>query len=273
MRYTILGSTQALSDGGAPVALAGGRLRALLTALALRPGRGVAADVLIDEVWDGEPPSGASGALQALVGRLRRAIGHDAVGSVEGGYRLVAEREDVDLFRFERLAEEGARALADSDPVKAAQLLGDALALWRGPALADLPDRAAAAVRSEALRLDAQRSRFAAELALGRAGHILPELAELAAAHPLDEPLRALHIRALRAAGRTADALTAYDAIRRDLADRLGTDPSAELRGLYAELLTPEPVPAPSPAPAADPAANAGPPRPAPPRRGTGGPG
>ena len=248
MRYTILGSTQALRDDGTPVALAGGRLRALLTALALRPGRVIGADVLIDEVWDGEPPAGASGALQALVGRLRRAIGHEAVGSVEGGYRLVAAREDVDLYRFERLAEEGARALADGDPVKAAGLLGDALALWRGPALADLPDRGTAAVRSEAQRLDTQRRRLTAELTLGRAGHILPELAELAAAHPLDEPLRALHIRALRATGRTADALGAYESIRRDLADRLGTDPSPELRGLYAELLHPDPVPASVPA-------------------------
>ncbi|MFJ4405946.1 AfsR/SARP family transcriptional regulator [Streptomyces sp. NPDC088910] len=243
MRYAILGTTQALRDDGTPAALAGGRLRALLTALALRPGRVIGADALIDEVWDGDPPAGATGALQALIGRLRRAIGHDAVGSVDGGYRLEAAPEDVDLYRFERLADEGARALADGDPVKAAGLLGDALALWRGAALADLPDRGTAAVRSEALRRDAQRQRLTAELALGRAGPILPELAELAAAHPLDEPLRALHIRALRAAGRTADALAAYEAVRRDLADQLGADPSPELRALHAELLNPPPLP------------------------------
>ncbi|SEF56982.1 Predicted ATPase [Actinacidiphila yanglinensis] len=246
MRYTILGPTQALRDDGGAVALAGGRLRALLTSLALRPGRVVGTDVLIDEVWDGAPPAGAVGALQALVGRLRRALGHDAVGSFEGGYRLEAARDDVDLYRFERLAEEGARALADGDAVKAVGLLGDALALWRGPALSDLPDRGTAAVRSEALRLDARRQRLTAELALGRAAQVLPELAELAAAHPLDEPLRALHIRALRAAGRTAEALTAYEAVRRDLADRLGTDPGGELRRLHAELLRPAP---PEPAP------------------------
>ncbi|WP_075017343.1 AfsR/SARP family transcriptional regulator [Actinacidiphila rubida] len=260
MRYAILGTTQALRADGTASAPAGGRLRALLTALALRPGRVVGADTLIDEVWDGDPPAGASGALQALVGRLRRTLGHDAVRSVDGGYLLDAARDDVDLYRFERLAEEGARALADGDAVKAAGLLGDALALWRGPALADLPDRATAAVRVEALRVDALRQRLTAELALGRADRILPELAQLAAAHPLDEPLRALHIRALRAAGRTADALTAYEAVRRDLADQLGTDPSVELRRLHAELLTPDalpapagpaPVPAPAPAPAA----------------------
>ncbi|WP_225845200.1 BTAD domain-containing putative transcriptional regulator [Streptomyces sp. HPF1205] len=235
----ILGTTQVLRDDGTPVALAGGRLRALLTALALRPGRVIGADALIDEVWDGEAPAGATGALQALVGRLRKAIGHEAVGSVDGGYRLEAAPEDVDLHRFGRLAEEGARALADGDPVKAVGLLGDALALWRGPALADLPDRATAAVRTESLRLDTARHRITAELALGRADRVLPDLAELVAAHPLDEPLRALHIRALRAVGRTADALAAYEAVRVELADRLGTDPSAELRALHAELLNP----------------------------------
>ncbi|WP_435132916.1 AfsR/SARP family transcriptional regulator [Actinacidiphila sp. bgisy144] len=252
MRYTILGPTQALREDGAPVALAGGRLRALLTALALRPGRVVGADALIDEVWQGEPPADAVGALQALVGRLRRALGHDAVASLGGGYRLQAARDDVDLYRFERLAEEGARALADGDPVKAGGLLGDALALWRGPALADLPDRGTAAVRSEALRLDAHRHRLTADLALGRAGQVLPELAELAAAHPLDEPLRALHLRALRAAGRTAEALTAYEAVRRDLAEQLGTDPGEELRRLHAELLQPPHVQPPPAEPAPD---------------------
>ncbi|SDN66932.1 AfsR/SARP family transcriptional regulator [Actinacidiphila guanduensis] len=256
MRYVILGPTQAVRDDGAVVAPAGGRLRALLTALALRPGRVVGSDALIDEVWDGDPPADASGALQALVGRLRRTLGHAAVGSVEGGYRLEAAREDVDLFRFERLAEEGSRALADGDPVKAAGLLGDALALWRGPALADLPDRDTAAVRAEALRLAAQRQWLTAELELGRADRVLPELAALAAAHPLDEPLRALHIRALRAVGRTADALTAYEAVRRVLAEELGADPSPELRALHAELLGAGPVggdPVPAPAAAAAP--------------------
>ena|GEM_PF-151331 len=242
MRYVILGPAQALRDDSTPVVLSGGRLRALLTALARRPGRAVAPDVLIEEVWDGEPPADATGALQALVGRLRRALGHERVGSVDGGYRLEAAREDVDLFRFERLAEEGRYALAAGDPGKAAALLADALALWRGPALSDLPGRGSAAVRVEALRLDVQRQRLAAELELGRAAQILPELAALAAGHPLDEPLHALHLRALRATGRTAEALTAFEALRRALADELGTDPSAELRALHAELLRPEPL-------------------------------
>ncbi|MGC4948568.1 BTAD domain-containing putative transcriptional regulator [Streptomyces sp. DT224] len=242
MRYGILGTTQALRDDGTALSVGGARLRALLTVLALRPGRTVPVAVLVDEVWDGEPPADAVGALQALVGRLRRAIGHDAVASAESGYRLAAEPEAVDLFRFERLAAEGARALAEGDPARATALLGDALALWRGPALADLPDRHAAAARWTARRLDARRDRLAAELKLGRAAEVLPELAALCDEHPLDEPLQALRVRALRDAGRTAQALAAYDEVRILIADRLGTDPGPELTALYGELLRQEPA-------------------------------
>lgn len=145
--YRILGTTQALRPDGTPVPIGGARLRALLTVLALRPGRTVPAAVLVDEVWDGDPPADAPGALQALVGRLRRAIGPDAVESVDGGYRLAALADAVDLHRFERLAGEGTRALADGDPAKAAAVLDDALTLWHGPVLADLPDRTAESAR------------------------------------------------------------------------------------------------------------------------------
>ncbi|MGX1884702.1 AfsR/SARP family transcriptional regulator [Streptomyces sp. NPDC055287] len=240
MRYRILGPTQALRDDGTPVAVGGARLRALLTVLALRPGRTVTAGALTDEVWNGEPPADATGALQALVGRLRRALGHAAVASADGGYRLCADPDDVDLYRFERLAGEGARALGDGDPGSAAELLDEALSLWHGPALAGLPDRTAEAARWEARRLAARRARLAALLALGRAEDALPELAALCDDHPIDEPLQSLRLRALRDTGRTAQALAAYDELRRDLASRLGTDPSPELRTLHAELLTPQ---------------------------------
>ncbi|KAA0931939.1 AfsR/SARP family transcriptional regulator [Streptomyces apricus] len=249
VRYRILGTTQALRTDGTPVPVGGARLRALLTVLALRPGRTVPAPVLIDEVWGADPPADAPGALQALVGRLRRALGADAIGSAEGGYRLCAATDDVDLHRFERLAGEGARALADGDPGKAAVILDDALALWRGPALADLPDRSAAAARWEARRLDARRARLTAALALGHAEQSLPDLTALCDAHPLDEPFQLLRLRALRDAGRPAEALAGYEAVRRLLADRLGTDPGPDLRALHKDLLTGTP-PTPPPAPA-----------------------
>ncbi|WP_051805743.1 AfsR/SARP family transcriptional regulator [Streptomyces sp. NRRL F-2747] len=245
VRYAILGIAQASRDDGSPVAVGGARLRALLTALALRPGRAVPVHLLVQQVWDGDRPADAPAALQALVGRLRRALGHGAVRSVEGGYLLAAAGEDVDLYRFERLARAGATA---RDPAEAAALYEEALALWRGPALADLPDAAAESARWEALRLDARRGRLAAALALGEAERALPELTVLCGERPLDELFQVLRIRALRDTGRPAEALAAYEAVRRDLAARLGTSPGPALRTLHAQLLAPPPEPPPAPA-------------------------
>ncbi|MFJ4848942.1 BTAD domain-containing putative transcriptional regulator [Streptomyces sp. NPDC088733] len=263
MRYLILGATEVRSLTDAPVPLGSGkRLRALLAALALRAPHPVSPEALIAEVWGGEgddPPQDAAGALQALVSRLRRALadsgdGKETVASGPDGYRLVvASPEDVDLNVFERLAREGAAALEAGDAEGAADVLGRALALWRGPALADLPDRGAAAARLGALRLTATHHRIEALLALGRAAEVLPQVRGLVAEHPLHEPFRAQWIRALRATGRPADALGAYEESRRTLAERLGTDPGPELRSLHAELLSAEgaePAPAP-PAPRA----------------------
>ncbi|MFE9766594.1 BTAD domain-containing putative transcriptional regulator [Streptomyces sp. NPDC005808] len=236
VRYGILGVTQVEDDRGARVAVGGPRVRALLTALAQRPDRTVAPDTLIDEVWAAEPPQDAPAALQALIGRLRRAIGKDRVTSETGGYRLRAAKDDVDLFVFEHLVGKGKSALAHDDARTAATHLRDALALWRGPALADLPDRTAA-TRPEALRVEATRTRVEADLRLGRAEDVVPELKELTEAHPYDEALHVLLIRALRDAGRGADALATYERTRRRLKDGLGTDPGPELRALQAELL------------------------------------
>ncbi|WP_456293783.1 AfsR/SARP family transcriptional regulator [Streptomyces tendae] len=251
MRYRILGTTQVLRPDGTAVPLGGARLRALLTVLALRAGRAVPAGLLVEEVWAGDPPADATGALQALVGRLRRALGADSVASADGGYRLAAAPDDVDLHRFDRLAGEGTRALADGDPAKAAVVLDDALALWRGPVLADLPDRTADAARWETRHFEALRARHTAALDLGQAEHALPELTALCDGHPLDEPLQALRLRALRDTGRTAEALAAYESVRRLLADRLGADPGPELRALHRGLLAPAdpvtPVPADAP--------------------------
>ncbi len=247
MRYSILGPTRAHRDDGTAVPLGGARLRALLAALALRPGRAVPPATLIDEVWDGDPPADAAGALQALVARLRRALGHDAVGSADGGYRLDASADQVDLHRFERLVADAGRATADRDPAKASVLLAETLGMAAGPLLADLPGRAAYTARHDALRADAVRLRLTAELDLGRAEQVLPELAALCAAQPLNEPLQALHLRALRDAGRTADALDAYATVRAAIADRLGVEPGPQLRALYGRLLagTTEPPPPP----------------------------
>ncbi|MFF2643547.1 BTAD domain-containing putative transcriptional regulator [Streptomyces niveus] len=239
VRYRLLGPTRALRSDGTPYAVGGARLRALLTALAMRPGRTVRTATLVDAVWDGDVPADAPGALQALVSRLRRALGAGTVVSDGGGYRLCAEPDDVDLFRFERLTAEGTRALDGGSPELAAALLDEALGLWDGPALSDLPDHRAESARWESRRLGARRARLTAALALGHAEEALPELAALCDEHPIDELLQALRIRALRAAGRPAEALSAYEDVRRDLSTRLGMDPGPELRTLYKELLNP----------------------------------
>lgn len=238
MRYRILGVTRTEDDQGIAVPIPGARLRALLTALALRPGHPTTPETLIDEVWADTPPQDAPAALRALIGRLRRAVGKDTVTSAPGGYRLAATEDDVDLFVFERLVRQGTEALRQGDAPAAARTLDDALALWRGPALADLPDRTPA-TRPEALHLEATRTRAETDLLLGRAREAVPRLTELTAAHPYDEPLHALLIRALRDTGRDADALAAYETARRALADGLGTDPGPRLRALHTELLNP----------------------------------
>ncbi len=241
VRYLILGTTEARDGHGNALPLGGPRIRALLAALAVRAARSAPAsvDVLIDEIWADDPPHDAPAALQALVGRLRRVIGRDAVVSSPGGYRLAtaSPQDDVDLLRFERLTNEGMSALDAGAPEAAAATLRKALALWRGPALADLPDRSTAAARPEALRLTALHRWIDAALALDRPTDVIPELRELVADHPLDETFHAQLIRALRAAGHCADALAAYEDVRRVLADRLGTGPGAELRELHRQLL------------------------------------
>ncbi|MER0243091.1 BTAD domain-containing putative transcriptional regulator [Streptomyces sp. HSW2009] len=244
MRYLILGVTEAYDHDGQPLPVGGPRLRALLTSLAAHATRPTTAlapvDALIDEVWGERPPADAPAALQALVGRLRRNLGKPAVQSAPGGYRLTAAPHDIDLAVFEERALAGGRARGAGDPATAAALLRDALALWRGPALADLRGRAVATARADALRLTALHQRIEADIALGHGIDAIPELRELIAQHPLDEPFHAQLIRALRAADRTADALTAYENARRTLAEHLGTDPGSELRQLHATLLTPD---------------------------------
>ncbi|UUY48577.1 AAA family ATPase [Streptomyces yangpuensis] len=258
MRYLILGVTEARDETGAPVPIGGARLRALLAALALRAGRPAPVAELVDDVWGDAPPLDAPAALQALVARLRRALGgRDTVHSAPtGGYRLTADRDDVDLHRFTRLVARGDRELAE-DPAAAARTLRTALSLWRGPALADLaePGRTAHATAPEARRAVALRRRIEADLLSGTTAPalLLPEIEALVHESPYDEPLRAQQLRALRAAGRPADALAAYERTRRTLADALGTDPGPELTALHTELLRPhppQPPPTPQPSPA-----------------------
>ncbi|SFI60744.1 Predicted ATPase [Streptosporangium canum] len=233
MRVAVLGPIRVSADDGTSIDVGGARLRGLLARLALSAGQVVQAESLVDALWGEHPPAGAAKALHALVYRLRKALGSVAVESVATGYRLWVRAEDVDADRFEDLAARGRRELAADRPDRAAALLGEALALWRGPALADVldaPFSGTAAARLEELRIAAAEDRFDAGLRLGHHTAILADLEAASAEHPLRERLAALRMRALHAAGRQADALGVFEQVRSTLADQLGIDPSEELR-------------------------------------------
>ncbi|UJW34687.1 winged helix-turn-helix domain-containing protein [Saccharothrix sp. AJ9571] len=252
MRVVLLGPVRVYADEGPPTALGGARLRMLLARLALAAGRVVTAETLVADLWGAEPPADAANALQSLVSRLRKALPETGVlTSAGGGYQLTA---DVDAARFETLAAQG-RAELKGRPAKAAALLGEALALWQGPALADILDAEfahAPAARLDDLRTAAHEDWFEAELALGRHAEILADLEAAAGRHPLRERLAALRMRALSMAGRQSEALAVFDKVRQTLADELGVDPSPELTETHLAVLRGE---LPQPAKAAHPAA------------------
>jgi predicted ATPase/DNA-binding SARP family transcriptional activator len=238
VRIGILGPLE-VADGKRLVEVGGARLRALLTLLALEAGRVVPVERLIDDLWEANPPAGAPNALQSLVSRLRAALG-DGRGLIESrpaGYRLTMARSDIDAFDFESRV---TRARHVGDPLIAAAELRDALALWRGPALADVagaPFAEGPIARLEGLWLAATEERIEADLALGRYTELIPELEALTTTHLLREPLRGQLMRALYGAGRQADALAVYEDTKGALAEALGVDPSAELENIYLSIL------------------------------------
>ncbi|NUQ96322.1 MAG: tetratricopeptide repeat protein [Streptomyces sp.] len=236
MRFGILGPLEARTDDGAPVDPGGPRPRALLTLLLLDAGLSVSTGRLIDGLYGAEPPAGAANALQSQISRLRRRLApHAEIEATPTGYRIATAPDTVDALRFEQLTAQ-ARTVA-GDHRQAAARLREALALWRGPALPDLPDAHAEAARLEELRLAAVQDRIEADLALGGGPELVPELRALLSAHPLSERLYGQLMRALHAGGRPAEALTVYEDARRTLADELGADPSPELSALHLELL------------------------------------
>ncbi|WP_460352629.1 BTAD domain-containing putative transcriptional regulator [Actinoallomurus acanthiterrae] len=257
MRFGILGPLEVRASDGAPVAVGGPRVRALLALLLLDAGRVVTAERLIDALYGEDPPAGVANALQSQVSRLRRGLrsvdgSGDLVEFHPAGYRLAVEPDDVDALRFERLARDGRRALAAGDHARAAALLREGLDLWRGPALADVTAASyaeAQAARLEELRLGAFEDHAEARLALGGHRDLVTGLQQLVAAHPLRERLRGQLMRALYGGGRQAEALAVFEDARRTLADELGADPSPELVQIHLAILR------------ADPALTAGPPQ------------
>ncbi|WP_228535426.1 BTAD domain-containing putative transcriptional regulator [Nocardia sp. BSTN01] len=220
------------------IEIPGVRLRALLIALALEPGRAVPKASLVDWIWGEQPPADAANALQALVSRLRRVLPDGSLDAQAGGYRLAVDPSTVDALRFERLLDQA----RGGDVVRQTHLLREALDLWRGAPMQDLDagdNEAVAAVvtRFEGLHLAALEDLYEAEIRLGRGPDLVAELTESVARHPVRERLVAALMRALAAAGRGAEALLVYQRAREALADTLGVDPAPELSDLHVALL------------------------------------
>ena len=231
----ILGPLEVEAPTG-PVALGGQRQRALLAALLLDAGHVVPTDRLVEELWGEEPPRTATTSLQNAISRLRRALGEELIETRAPGYILRVDPEWIDATRFERLL----RAARGAAARERRELLEQALALWRGPALAEFTfDQFAQAEirRLEELRLVAVEERIDADLELGRHGDVVGELEALVAAHPLRETLRRQLMLALYRSGRQAEALDAYQEARARFVEELGIEPGPELRRLQAEIL------------------------------------
>jgi len=248
MQFGILGPLE-VSDEGRRVEIGGHKQRALLVSLLLHANEVVSLDRLIDELWGETPPPTAAKTLQAQVSRLRRALNGDEdpaahmLGPLETrghGYLLKIEPGQVDADRFQGMLEEARRTRADGKPEEAAEELRQALALWRGPALADFayePFAQTEIARLDELQLTALEERLEADLALGRHTELIGEMEALVARHPLRERLRGQLMLALYRSDRQAEALHVYQEFRLALAEELGLEPSQGLQRLERQIL------------------------------------
>jgi DNA-binding SARP family transcriptional activator len=244
MDFRILGPLEA-SDGKGPIALGGARQRTVLAVLLLHENEVVSTDRLIDELWGENPPQTARTALQGYVSRLRRALGTGGASLVTRapGYLLQVEPGQLDRDRFEALLGRAREERAQGNAEAAAELLREALALWRGPTLVDFryePFAQSEIARLEELRLVALEARIDLDLAGGKAGDLVSELEVLVAGHPLRERFRGQLMLALYRSGRQAEALAAYQDARRVLVEELGIEPGPELQRLEGQILRQE---------------------------------
>ena len=236
--FRILGPLE-VSDKTGPLLLGGLKQRAVLAMLLLEPGRIVSVDRLIDALWGEQPPRTATTSLQNLISQLRKTLGTDVLETKPPGYRLRVRPGELDLDRF-RVMVDSARG---ADPPTRAEKLRHALALWRGPALADLAYEAFAQphiAHLEELRLGTLEERMDAELGLGAHAELIGELEGLVQEFPMRERVRGQYMLALYRAGRQAEALRAYAEGRRILVDQLGIEPSRDLQQLHGAILRQE---------------------------------
>jgi YVTN family beta-propeller protein len=235
MQFRILGPLD-IRAGSQRLELGARKRRSLLGVLLLHANEAVSADRLIDELWGPHPPTAAPKIVQGHVSALRKLLDPDRILTRPPGYLIDVGDEELDLLQFSRLFQEARDARSE----RASELLREALALWRGPALADLEFEGFAAREVEQLdelRLTAQIARIEADLALGRAPDLVAELDTLVIRHPLDERLRGQLMLALYRSGRQAAALGVYQQGRRVLVSELGLEPGEELKELERRIL------------------------------------
>ncbi|MFC8826313.1 BTAD domain-containing putative transcriptional regulator [Streptomyces sp. NPDC057137] len=245
MRFGVLGPLAVWTADGDPVQIPGAKVRALLAHLLVDPGRAVSVGRLVDELWGSALPDDPANTLQGKVSQLRRALeraepggrGLVVSGAGASGYLLRTGPDAVDAGRFTALLD---RARAEAVPRTKAELLAEALGLWRGEAFADFagePFALAEINRLAEARLTALEEQAEVRLELGLHAELAGELGGLVAAHPLRERLRALHLRALYGAGRQTEALESFEDLRRRLSDELGLEPGRELVALQQGVL------------------------------------
>src|SRR5712692_8763816 len=237
LEVLLLGPLEVRRDG-APLRLGGAKPRMLVADLALHVGEVVSVDRLVDDLWGERPPRSAAHAVEVYVSQLRRELG-SALVTRPPGYMLQLDPHRVDATRFAEGLSEGS-ALLEHDPETAGAVLRAALALWRGPALADFAFEPFAQIeiaRLDELRHECLQDRIEADLAAGRQADLVPELEALVRSEPFRERLRGQLMLALYRDGRGADALAVYRAGREALVDELGIEPGPDLRELEAAIL------------------------------------
>lgn len=247
MDFRILGPLEVLDDERV-LDVGGGKQRAVLALLLLHRNEVVSSDRLIEELWPTDPPPSAAKIVQAHISRLRKALdgaGEGVLLTRGRGYMLRVAPSELDRDRFEALLEQGRVALAADEAERAQRTLREALALWRGPPLAEFAYDSFAQEeigRLEELQLAAIERRIEADLVLGRADAVIPELEGLVQRHPLRERLREQLMLALYRAGRQAEALEVYRDARRTLAEELGLEPGPALQQLERAILAHDPA-------------------------------
>ena len=239
MQVRMLGPFQ-LEEGGRRIPIDGLRQRAVLAGLLLHANEVVPSERLLVDLWGEDSPPSAGNALQAAISRLRRALPPGRLITRAPGYALRIFPEELDVSQFEQMVSEGREVLAAGAATQAARTLNQALSLWQGPALADFryePFAQAEISRLEELHLTCLEERVDADLALGSASVLIPELRRLVSEHPMRERLRGQLMLALYRDGRQTEALEVYREFRSVLREELGLDTTPHLRELEAAIL------------------------------------